>query len=115
MIYLAKFISVLHSGTRTTTVKSVNFNNWENQEALHVVVDVTSGSNLSVTINGHDPESNKDYVLLTSLLPSGTTVLKVGPDYTSAANVAKDYVPSFWNVNTVPSGSTVFSIGASLI
>lgn len=116
MICLAKFISVLHSGTRSVAADSPLYNNWEDNYALHVVVDITSGDNLVVSVLGRDTESNKDYTILTSaLLASGVSVLKVGPELTAGTNVAKDYVPANFHIYSVPSGSTVFSIGASLI
>lgn len=117
---MARYVSVLPSATHTADVVSKNFDNWDDHSAMHVVVDISSGSpNLVVAINGFDGASNKNYALLTSatINASGVTVLKIGPDYTAATNVAKDYVPAYWNVTVTQSGgvSAVYSLAASLI
>lgn len=117
---MAKYITVLPSAARTANVTTPNFHSYDDNDALHLVVDVTSGSpNLVVTVNGHDNASGKDYAILTGAIinGTGTTLLKVGPDYTAATNVAKDHIPAYWNVGVVQSGgvSATYSIGASLI
>lgn len=112
---MAKYFPVLESGTRTVSTSSALFKNWENQNALHLVVDITSGANLSVSILGYDEISNQTYTILSKSVATGTEVLRVGPELTAAAGVAKDYLPASWKVTAVPSGSTTFSIGASVI
>jgi len=111
---LAKHLLVLPSKVRSGATTSEIFKNWENNNALHLIVDVTSGANLAVSIYGYDSVSTKGYTLLSGVL-AGTTVLKVGPDYTAAANIAQDYLPDAWYITATTSGSTVYSIGASLI
>ncbi len=65
------------------------------------VIDVTAGSTLSLTptIDGLDTLSGKWYNLLTgtALTATGTTVLRVYPGLTPAANViASDFLPPTW-------------------
>jgi len=113
---MAKYINILKSRSYTSNTDSAKIYNWEDQDALHLVVNVTSGANLVVDIKGFDEESDTAYTLLTSsALGTGTTVLRVGPDYTTGTNTAKDYMPATWFVSTTLSGATTFSIGASLI
>ena len=109
---------VLPSASRNANVsKTVTV--YEKYQAAHLVVDVTSGSpNLIVTVSGLDTVSSKKYTLLTSsTISSGTTVLKIGPDYTAGTNVAKDYLPHFVVVDVTQSGNvySTYSIGMSLI
>lgn len=117
---MAKYLKVLDSAARTVSVQTPNFHSYDDNDALHLVIDISSGSpNLVVTINGHDNVSSKDYAILTSatINASGVTVLKVGPEYTATTNVAKDHMPAYWNIAVTQSGgvSSVYSIGASLI
>ncbi len=116
---MAQYITLLKSDSRNSDVDSPVQSNWEKNYALHVVVNISSGSpNLVVAIKGRDELSDVDYTLLTSsIINSGTTVLKLGPDYTAAANVAKDYLPANWLVSVTQSGavSATYSIGASVI
>lgn len=113
---MAKYLTVLKDGTYTSNTSSNKFSNWENHNAAHLVVNITGGGNLVVDVKGFDEVSDTAYTLLTSsTLPSGSTVLKVGPDYTAGTNIAKDYIPATWYVTTTLSGATIFSIGASLI
>lgn len=90
-------------------------------EFLHVIIDVTAVTAtpaLTVTIQGKDPASGKYYTILasTAIATVSTTVLKVGPAFTAAANlVANDMIPSIWRV-TVTHGDTdsaTYSVGAS--
>lgn len=113
---MAKYLTALRSKAYSTNTDSEKFSNWEGHNALHVVVNITSGSNLVVAVKGFDEVSDTSYTLLTSsALGTGATVLKVGPDYTAATNVGKDYIPANWYVTTTLSGATTFSVGASLI
>ena len=116
---MAMHAALLGSESRTADVDSRIITIWEKYEAAHVVVDITSGTpNLVVTLKGKDPTSNKDYTILTSsTLSSGTTVLKVGPDYTAGTNVAKDYVPYMFYASVAQSGgvAATYSIGATFI
>lgn len=86
---------------------------------LDVIIDITvlTGT-LTVTINGKDPVSGKYYPLLTSTALAGTatTVLRVGPLLTAAANLvaALPVPPTFQIVAVVATGPITFSIGHNL-
>lgn len=94
-------------------------------KGLHLVIDVTviSGTTptLTVTIEGKDPVSGKYYTILASAALSAvaTTVLKVYPALTAAANlVANDVLPRNWRVKTAIAGTTpavTATIAASVI
>ncbi len=69
----------------------------------HFVIDVTSGSTLSLTptIDGFDDVSGKWYNILTgaALTATGTTVLRVYPGVTPASNLAvSDVLPPTWRL-----------------
>jgi len=113
-------VSLLGSAARTSSVTTRVQSVREKYEALHLVVDVTAGTafNLDVSINGYDPVSTASYTLLAGTINgTGTTVLKVGPQYTAATNVAKDYMPADWRVVFTISGGVgaTFSAAGSLI
>jgi len=118
---MAAYVPLLESAARTADVTSRQVSVYEKYEAAHIVIDVTAGSgfNLLFSVNGHDSASGKDYTILTSsdITGTGTTVLRVGPQYTAGANVAKDYLPALWSVAVTQSGgaSATYSVGASLI
>jgi hypothetical protein len=85
---------------------------------LQLTVDVTAitASSVTVTIFGFDVASNKFYAILVSTaLVVATTVLRVGPGLTTAANlVANDFMPLTWAIQAVVTGgATTFSIGAN--
>jgi len=116
---VASYVNILPSKARTAST-SAEVTVWDKYVAAHIVVDITAGdSPLIVALKGRDLASNKKYTLLSSTLQSnsGTTVLKLGPDYTAGANVAKDYLPYQLFVDVTLSGGTTatYSIGASLI
>lgn len=114
-------VGLLASEARTADASSKIITLAETYEAAHIVIDVTAGSgfNLSVAIKGHDVTSNKEYTIgtVSTINATGTTLVKVGPQYTAAANVFKDYMPTSWIVAVTQSGgvSATYSIGASLI
>jgi hypothetical protein len=118
--YVAAYVTLLASAERTVDVTGNQITVWEKYQAAHIVVDITTGgSNLIATVKGRDTASGKDYTILTSttMNASGTTVLRVGPDYTAGANTAKDYMPYNFHVDITQSGGTpvTYSVGASLI
>lgn len=87
---------------------------------LHVIVDITTigTGSITVTIQGKDPASGKYYTLLASaaLVANATTVLRVGPALTAAANlVANDMIPSIWRVIVTANNANpvVYSVGAN--
>jgi hypothetical protein len=82
--------------------------------SLQLVVSLTAGAgSVVVTINGIT------YALLASasLSGTGTTVLRVTPELTAAANtIAKDIVPAKLQVvSVVSTAALTFSVGLSLI
>jgi hypothetical protein len=86
---------------------------------LHLIIDITNvggAGTLTVTILGFDPVSGKFYTILasTALAAVATTILKVGPALTAAANlVANDFMPVSWGCQVVVGGNAVvFSLGA---
>ena len=89
---------------------------------VHIVIDVTAvGVTPSVTfeIRGKDPTSGKYYTILASaaIAAVGTTVLKVFPGATAAANsVANDCLPETWRVVPVHGNAITitYSVGAIL-
>lgn len=94
-------------------------------KGITVVVDITAVAgtatpSLTVTIEGKDPVSGKYYTLLTSaaLTAIGTTVLRVYPALTAAANsIANLPLPKTFRIKTVIAGTTpaiTATIGASL-
>lgn len=109
--------------TLTAATTSANGGDQDNfvGRGLHVTVDLTafSGTSITVTIEGKDPLSGKYYTLLASaaLAAVATTVLKVYPGLTAAANVtASDILPRIWRVKTTIASATVTgTINASVI
>lgn len=114
---MAKFIKVADSAVRTSDYTSPVLENYELHQAAHFVVDHHNvGGGITVRVFGRDTITNFDYLLLSSnILASGHTVMKIGPDYTAAANVAKDYIPAHVVVNVTASGTNAYAIGASFI
>lgn len=94
---------ILASAARTATVNSDTQTN-DKFRGGHVIIDVTAATDTpSVTpkIQGLDPLSGKWYDLLegAAITGTGTTVLKVYPGITAAANVAvSDLLPAKWRV-----------------
>lgn len=114
-------VGLLPSKARIADASSAVISASEKYEAAHIVVDVTAGTgfNLSVAVKGRDLTSGKDYTLGTSstINATGTTIIRVGPQYAAAANIFKEYLPDSWSVAVTQSGgaSATYSIGASLI
>jgi hypothetical protein len=87
---------------------------------LDVIVDITARTTgtVTITINGLDPVSGKYYPLLTSavLAAVATTVLRVGPMLTAAANLvaALPVPPTFQVVAVVGTTAVTFSVGHNL-
>lgn len=116
---MASYVPLLPSKVRTADVTSELITVWEKYTAAHVVVNIASGSpKLVVKVRGKDVASGAAYDILTSSeITTGTTVLKIGPDFTAGTNVAKDYLPYNMFVEVAQSGgiSTEYSVGISLI
>lgn len=115
-------ITVLASAARTTTTASSDLTNYNGKQA-HIVIDVTAIAatpSVVCTVQGKDAQSSQYYTILTSAAITGvsTTVLRVGPGLTAAANtVANDFLPRTFRVNCVhgDADSITYSIGASLV
>jgi hypothetical protein len=87
----------------------------------HIIVDVSVATSGSITpsIQGYNPASDSWYTILTGAAIStvSTVVLKVGPAFTAAANVAvADMLPSKWRVflDAAAGASVVASVGINL-
>jgi hypothetical protein len=114
--------TVLASAARTATNNSADLTNYDGR-GLHLVIDVTAASatpSVTFTIQGKDELSGKYYTLLVSaaITGVGTTVLKVYPGLTAAANlVASDILPRTWRVlaTHADADSITYSVGASVI
>ena len=115
-------ITLLASAARTATTASSDLTNY-NGTGVHVVIDVTAASatpSVVCTIQGKDALSSQYYTILASaaITGTGTTVLRVFPAATAAANtVANDIIPRTWRLNCVHADgdSITYSIGASVI
>lgn len=91
-------------------------------ERLVLVVDVTAITDtpsITVTVSGVDRVSGKVFTLLVSaaIVATGTTVLRIGPALTAAANlVANDLVPPVFRVAVAhgDADSITYSVGAQL-
>lgn len=88
----------------------------------HLVIDITAytAGSLTVTVQGYDPASQKKYTILASaaLAAVATTVLRIGPALTAAANlVANDALPMEFNVlfDHADATSITYSAGISLM
>jgi hypothetical protein len=114
-------LTLLASGSRTTTVSSADQTNY-NGEAVDVVLDVTNAGTGSVTltIEGKDAVSGKYYTLLAgaAVTTNSTNVYRVGPGLTAAANSAANYrVPRTWRVTVTHNNANpcTYSVGACLM
>ena len=115
-------IAVLASAARTVTNASDDFINYYSK-GLHLIIDVTATAvtpSIVVTIQGKDYLSGKYYTILTSaaITATGTTVLRVYPNATAAANTAvNDFLPANWRVSVAhaDSDSITYSIAANLL
>ncbi len=91
---------------------SPDLDNFSGQGA-HVIIDVTAITGtvpmLTVTVEGKDPLSGKYYPILVSaaITAVSTTVLRIYPDATAAANVAaNDFIPRNFRVSMAIAGTT---------
>jgi len=122
---LAEHVGVFGSTARAVaqTYNSPDIANDEGGTGLVLVIDVTaatSSPSVVFTIQGKDPASGKYYTILASsaITGTGTTVLRVHPDLTAAANsVAKDMLPAVWRVSAAHgnTNSITYTVGASMV
>lgn len=120
---MSNFTRTIHdSKARTATPDTVDQAN-STGRGLHLVIDVTAVTgtpSVVFTIQGKDPVSGKVWTLLASaaITAAGTTVLKVYPGLTAAANAAaNDILPPTWNVKAVHGNgdSITYSVTAHLV
>lgn len=117
-----KNVELLASGAR---IASINTNDQINKDfsGIHIIIDVTSITDtpsVVPVIEAKDPISGKYYALLTgaAITATGTTILKVFPGATAAANLAaNDILPLVYRVKMThgDADSITYSISANLI
>jgi tagatose-1,6-bisphosphate aldolase non-catalytic subunit AgaZ/GatZ len=115
-----RYVLVAPSAARTATW---NVPVKDNQaKYADIVVDITAwtAGSLTVTLQGYDSASGKYYTILasTALAAAATTVLRVGPALTVAANsVANFALPKELRVLLTHADATsiTYSVGMSLI
>lgn len=115
-------ITVLTSAARTLSIDSADLTN-HNARGMHLVIDVTAitgAPSIVITIQGKDILSGKYYTILVSAAINavGTTILRVYPALTAAANlISNDILTRTWRVSVVNANadSITYSVGASLI
>lgn len=114
--------TVFASAARTATEPSATFANYGHR-GLHVVIDATASADtpsVVFTIQGYSGLGDDYYTILASaaVTGTGTTVLRVFPGATNAANtVANDVLPGLWRVNAVhaDADSITYSVNAWLL
>jgi len=95
--------TIFASAARTATVNGDDISNDDARGAI-VVIDCTAVAatpSVVFTVQGKDPLSGKYYTILTStaITATGTTVLRIYPGLTAAANVTvSDILPTVWRV-----------------
>lgn len=115
--------TVLASAARTATPTADTFQIGGATSGLIVVIDVTAATaspSVVFTIKGVDPVSTKTWDILASaaITGTGTTVLRVSPHLTAAANtIAKDMVPGYFTVSAVhaDADSITYSVAAQAV
>lgn len=115
-------LTAFTSAARTATPTPFDGTNY-NGKGLHLVIDctaVTSSPSVVFTIQGKDALSGKFYTILASaaIVGTGTTVLRVYPGLTVAANlVASDILPRSWRLIATHGNadSITYSVGYSLV
>jgi hypothetical protein len=95
----------------------------QGHRGLHLVIDATAAAatpSVVFTIQGKDEVSGQYYTILASAAVTGvsTTVLKVYPGITVAANLSvADVLPRVWRLNVAhaDADSLTYSVAGSLI
>jgi len=101
---MAVAIIAYATGARTATPTAMALQSAKRARGLIVVIDCTAiaaSPSVVFTIQGYDPTSGKYYTILASaaIVGTGTTVLRVFPGATAAANlVANDVLPASWRI-----------------
>jgi hypothetical protein len=114
-------VSVLTSAARTTTQTSADQTNF-NHRGIKIVLDVTSGTGLSLTLalNGKDLNSAKYYNILTGAAVTGvgTYVYTVYPGATAVANLTvNDIIARLFQIVVTAGNATsaTYSVSYSLL
>lgn len=104
--------SLLASATRaatTTTAAQLNYN----ARGIHLVIDVTvvpGVDTITPKIQGKIGDAYYDILIGPAIVATGTTVLKVYPGITAAANASvSDFLPLQWRVVVTHSALTDFT------
>ena len=106
-------VTFLPLDTRVASVDSTMVTVWEKYNHAHIVVYAPAVNGFTVAVKGR--AAGVDFpILSTNIVASGTTVMKIGPEYTAGANIAKDTVPYNFYVSVTASGSNTYSIGGSI-
>lgn len=117
-------VAVLPSAARTATPSVDTFKVSSGAvTGLLLIIDVTAASaspSVVFTLLGYDRISGKTYTILASaaITGTGTTVLRVHPELTAAANlIAKDLIPNEFTVSAVhaDADSITYSVSAHLL
>lgn len=111
---------VYASAARTATPDTIELEVPGGTHYAHVVIDVTAVTatpSVTFTVSGVDRVSGKIYTLLASaaITATGTTVLRIGPALTAAANtVANDVLPPVirFTATHADADSITYSVGA---
>jgi hypothetical protein len=122
----ASYFEVLPSAARTTAPDTQEFRvdrRGFGPTSLVLTIDataITATPALTVTVSGVDPVSGKIYTILasTAIATAVTTVLKIGPGLTAAANlVANDVLPPNFRITCAhgDSDSITYSVGGMLV
>lgn len=114
--------TILASAARTATVTADTFNAPDADELL-VIINVTAASatpSVVFTVKGVDPVSSATWDILASaaITGTGTTVLRISPNLTAAANtIAKDIVPGYFTVTAThaDADSITYSVAAQAV
>ncbi|MFI9817578.1 hypothetical protein [Saccharothrix variisporea] len=115
--------AVLPSAARTASPDTYEFDaSRARANGLHLIIDVTAITatpSVTVTVQGVDRVSGKTYTILQSaaITATGTTVLKIGPGLTAAANlVANDLLPPVFRIVAAhgDADSATYSIAGQL-
>lgn len=115
-------VTLLASAARTATVATSDQSNNDHRGCV-VIINVSDSADtpsVVATIQGKDELSGVYYTILASaaITGAGTTVLRVFPGATIAANlVANDVLPSTWRVNFVAADadSLTYSAAAQMV
>lgn len=114
--------TLLASAARTASVDTADQANM-GARGIEVIVDATAAAatpSVVFTLQGKDLTSGKYYTILASaaITGTGTTVMRVFPGATAAANtVANAQLPAVWRVSVAAgdADSLTYSVGANLL